>query len=370
MAKKSENSPKETDDQAEQADSDESSQPIGESSTEDDDDDDDDGDDDDEDDDDDGEDDDDDGDDDDGEDDDGEDDDDDDGEDDDDDDDDDDGEDDDDEDDDDDDDDDEDDDEDDDDDDDDGEDDDEDDDAGKATKDKPAKDKKSDSTKKPAAKARTKAAAGKPKKRPAGGRAPKAAAARKKPTKRGSPARNIVLFILVVGGLAALFGVLGSQTDGGNRPPPTPKWKVGDTVDVDITLVAPDYKNLTCAMAGEIAGFHCANESKSKRHPKAAGQGADSRKNDKLLQPYTLTNRIQLLAAGVWAQPALKKKLSGRFTATCKLTISGKVEKAQAQWKPGEGWFGANGWFVGSVKDCKIKPRKLPKKIKGIKKKK
>jgi hypothetical protein len=176
--------------------------------------------------------------------------------------------------------------------------------------------------------------------------------------KRGSPTRNIILFVILVGGLAAAFGIFGS-TGGDGGPAPAAKWKEGTVVPVEITLVTTDYKNLACAMAEEVKGRYCAFESQNKRNPKSQG---DVRAEENLLQPFTTTDQIQFMASGLWMDPALKAKLdkenwerpSPRFSVTCQFSVEGRTNTAFVQWKPGEGWHSGNGWYTGSVKDCKL----------------
>jgi hypothetical protein len=121
---------------------------------------------------------------------------------------------------------------------------------------------------------------------------------------------------------------------------------------VEITVVHTDARNLNCAMKGDIKGKACAFSSENEKHD---GVEADSKKNANLLQPYTTTDRIQFLAAGLWAQPALSKDLPRtRFTVKCKFVVEGKAASASVQWKPGEGWHPGNGWHTGYVKDCSV----------------
>lgn len=192
---------------------------------------------------------------------------------------------------------------------------------------------------------------------------PRAVAARaRRPRPKGSPTRNVVLFVALVGGIAAAFALLGSQT-GGGIPAAAPKWKVGQTVPISITLVTTDYKNLACATKQEVNGLRCAFETQGRVNPKA---GADARTNPKLLQPFTTASepRMQFLAAGMWTGPDMKQKLdaenwdrpSGRFNVQCQYTVEGQAKAASVQWKAGEGWHPGNGWFMGTLSNCKIQP--------------
>jgi len=174
---------------------------------------------------------------------------------------------------------------------------------------------------------------------------------------QSSSTRNIILFVVLVGGLALAFGLLGSR--GAGMPGTAkPKWKVGQTVTVELTLVTTDYKDLACAMKQEVKGQYCAYEAENKRRSK----GADSRKDPNVLQPYTTVDNIQLIASGVWTSEALKKKLekenwdrpSPRFSVKCRYKVESVARGAKIQWGPGKGWIPANGWYVGHVESCKL----------------
>lgn len=160
--------------------------------------------------------------------------------------------------------------------------------------------------------------------------------------------------------LAAGFGFVGNSTRS-HGPNNQPKWKKGQIVTVPITLKTTDYKQLACALDKPISGLHCRNETRNKIHSLAAGDKGNSRKNGKLLQPYTTTDRIQVLAAGLWMTAPLKKKLdkenwklpSTRFTATCRLKIEGKAS-GSVQWQQGSTWYDAKGWYVGQIESCTL----------------
>jgi hypothetical protein len=184
--------------------------------------------------------------------------------------------------------------------------------------------------------------------RPTSKRAGGRSGGRPAPPRKGSSMLNLLVFVVIVGGLAAAFAVLGSRSGGGDAPP-APKWKVGETVDVQITLVHTDRSNLGCAMADEVAGRHCAFEAQSKRSTKPG----DASTSAAVLQPFTTTEGVQMLAAGLWTQEILKKDLpKARFSVKCKLVVEGQAQSAWVQWKPGDPWYTGNGWFTGLLKDC------------------
>jgi hypothetical protein len=168
--------------------------------------------------------------------------------------------------------------------------------------------------------------------------------------KGGSLAKSVILFIVVVGGLAAGFAVLGRDQGGGRV---VPSWKVGQTVDVEITLVKNDQNELLCASAEEIAGRHCGHEAPNK--PWSKPDGADDKK---LLKPYTTTNGAELLAAGLWSEPSMKSNLPAtRFSVKCKFTVEGIVKKPAIRWGSDRPFYDSPGdWFAGPVSACVVTP--------------
>lgn len=161
--------------------------------------------------------------------------------------------------------------------------------------------------------------------------------------------KSVLLFVVVVGGLSLLMLALGAERGGGAAAPP--KWNEGQSVDVDITLVSTDKTDLACASGTEVKGLHCGFESQGKRWTK--GDAADDKK---VLRPYSTTNNINMLAAGVWSEPALAgdKMPGARFTFKCKFNVIGKMPRADVRWHEGEGWNNVTDWYTGSVSDCKI----------------
>jgi hypothetical protein len=163
----------------------------------------------------------------------------------------------------------------------------------------------------------------------------------------GALGKSLVLFVIVVGGLAAGFALLGR--DGDNKAPAVPKWAVGQTVDVEITVVPSDRQDLACASKDELAGRHCQFEERNR-----PWKSADA--DEKILKPYTTTDRVQFLAAGLWDQPALKGKLpTSRFSVKCKYKVEGKLAKPWIRWAADGQWFErVDDWYAGPVTDCTI----------------
>jgi hypothetical protein len=165
--------------------------------------------------------------------------------------------------------------------------------------------------------------------------------------KGGSLGKSMILFVVIVGGLAAAFALFGQESSSG---PAAPKWKVGDSPDLDLTLVADDKKNLACAAPDEIGGAHCAFEAQAK--PWSKGDSADDKK---LLKPYTTVDHVQVLAAGVWSDPALAGTLpTTRFTVKCKYKVEGKMKVASMRWASDGPWYESKDIYSGSVSGCKL----------------
>lgn len=172
------------------------------------------------------------------------------------------------------------------------------------------------------------------------------------PPPKGGFGKSLVLFIVIVGGLAMAFWLLGQEQGGAG--PAQPKWKVKDTVDVEITLIAQDRRSLACASADEIEGRHCLFEAQNKVWSK----GGDPNDDKKLLRPYTTTNGIQFVAAGLWSEPALadaSKLPRSRFAVKCKYTVEGKLKRPAVRWNEEGPWHAQNNeWYSGTVSDCSL----------------
>ena len=165
--------------------------------------------------------------------------------------------------------------------------------------------------------------------------------------KGGSLGKSMILFVIIIGGVAALLAWISQGTETG---PAAPKWKVGDSPDLELTLVADDKKNLACAAPDEIGGAHCAFEAQAK--PWSKGDSADDKK---LLKPYTTVDHVQILAAGVWSDPALAGTLpTTRFSVKCKYKVEGKMKAASMRWASDGPWYESKDIYSGSISGCKL----------------
>ncbi len=165
--------------------------------------------------------------------------------------------------------------------------------------------------------------------------------------KSGSLGKSMILFLIIVGGLAAGFILLG---DANNAGPAAPKWKTGDTADLDITLDPKDKIKLACAAPDEIGGAHCAFEAQTK--PWSKGDSADDKK---LLKPYTTVDHVQILASGLWTDPALTGTLpTSRFTVKCKFKVEGKAKSSWMRWDVDGAWNEVKDIYAGAISGCKL----------------
>ncbi len=185
-----------------------------------------------------------------------------------------------------------------------------------------------------------------------------------------SPARNIILYGVLIGGIAILFFALGGLERSSKPERPSAKWDVGQTVELPVTLVTPDVDDLACASDEKVKGLYCGYQSNGKP---AKEKERNARTASKMLQPYTTTDGRNFLAAGLWTNPFLKQKLAGenpnnpspRFTILCKFKVEGKVGDLKVRWKPPPegGWQGVKDWHAGTISGCRLKSpnrKKLP----------
>ncbi len=170
------------------------------------------------------------------------------------------------------------------------------------------------------------------------------------PPPAASLGRSVILFVLVFVTLAAGFAFLSSNDPFSERN--VPKWRKGQKVQLNITLDPRDDLKLSCASKTVIEGKRCEFEAKNQ---KFAGPLDDK----VMLRPYTTTDGVQFLAAGLWSQPDLEKakRPRERFTVSCQLTVDGSVASPAIRWDPAGSWNEKNqSWFAGSVSDCKVQP--------------
>ena len=178
---------------------------------------------------------------------------------------------------------------------------------------------------------------------------PHSAAPTELPTPAAGLGKSLFAFFAVMFVLAAGFWVLGTFDNPFGGGPP--KWRVGQSVSVELTLDPADDTKLSCASETEIAGKRCEYETKTKRHEKKL-------EDKDLLRPYSLAdNSARLLAAGVWSGPELDKasRPKDRFNLKCDFKVEGEVKAPAIRWDVVGAWNEKDeSWFAGSVVNCKL----------------
>jgi hypothetical protein len=182
-------------------------------------------------------------------------------------------------------------------------------------------------------------------------RSPRLAQRRQAP--KGSLAKSLMLFVAIVGGLIVLFAIISREEPGATGPAPAPKWSVGQTVDLELTVVPSDSKDLACSSPEDIGGKKCQFETPGKAY--APAQTDDK----KVLKPYTTTDRVQIIGAGLWSEPALEptKLPNTRFSVKCKYKIESKMKSPGIRWAGDGPWYPQQtDWHAGSFSGCTILP--------------
>lgn len=130
-----------------------------------------------------------------------------------------------------------------------------------------------------------------------------------------------------------------------------PKWRAGQVVDLEISLIKEDSVNLACAASTIVEGRHCEYKTKTEKHAQVP--------DEKLLRNYTTTDGVNVLAAGLWSQPALApaKLPAVRFAVKCKFKVEGTINKPLVRWDAAAAWAERDAdLHVGLVSDCKVIP--------------
>jgi hypothetical protein len=168
--------------------------------------------------------------------------------------------------------------------------------------------------------------------------------------------RTIVIWI--VGGLFVF--ALYSQTFYTRPPPPPRVFQENSDVDINVTLISPDAKNLACASAEDLKGYHCEFQGRTEKwnKPSTSGRGAllDT------LAPYKTTDDYLFLIPALFSQDALRERLvidppNGsaehiRFVANCRMHIEGQLKQVDVRWATTGAWQPQHDVWVGTVTGC------------------
>jgi hypothetical protein len=170
----------------------------------------------------------------------------------------------------------------------------------------------------------------------------------------------------VIGGVVALllFALYANwdYANGPKRATPQRDLKVGQDIDVSITLVSTDAKALSCWSAAEMNGRHCEYESPTQRWSKASSSGRPPGQD--ILAPYKTTDDLLLLVPGLFLEPALAKRLTIdppdfgrehiRFVANCKMHLEGEMENFGVRWAQQGQFQQQQKAFFGPVSGCTL----------------
>jgi hypothetical protein len=164
--------------------------------------------------------------------------------------------------------------------------------------------------------------------------------------------------IWIVGGLFvwALWSQVFYQ-----RPAATPRtFHEGEDIDINITLISPDAKNLACATPEDIKGYHCEFQSHTDRWTKPSATGRPPMLET--LAPYKTTDDYLFLVPGLFAQDALRERLlidppgsnaeHIRFVANCRMHVEGTFKQVDVRWATTGPWQPQRDVWVGSVSGC------------------
>jgi hypothetical protein len=168
--------------------------------------------------------------------------------------------------------------------------------------------------------------------------------------------RTSVIGIVVVLFLFALY----SQTLYRRPSPPARVFAQDQDVDVNITLITPDARNLACVAPEDLNGYHCEFQTRSERWNKPSSSGRLPALET--LAPYKTTDDYLFLVPGLFSQQALRERLaidpptSGaehiRFVANCKMHIEGKMPQVDVRWATNGAWQIQHDVWVGTVSGC------------------
>jgi len=156
--------------------------------------------------------------------------------------------------------------------------------------------------------------------------------------------KRLAVFAAVLVTLTAGFYVLPASD---TLAPGAAKWKVGQLIDADITLVKEDATKLACGSTTAVAGRKCEYANKTDKN--------DDVDDQHLLKPYTTVDQVQFLAAGLWSQIPKDKLPAERFSVHCKYHVEGTIKNPLIRWDPKAPWGDKNpDWNAGYLSDCKL----------------
>ncbi|MBN1609350.1 MAG: hypothetical protein JW940_22155 [Polyangiaceae bacterium] len=160
---------------------------------------------------------------------------------------------------------------------------------------------------------------------------------------------------LLLGGVAALAGYYVLD----HYEPPVRAPETGDVARADITLVTADRRDLDCMAASGVGAYQCGFASET------AQNAVDERHR---LRPFMTLDRTLYLIPGLFLEPAIEARYKEeppdrprdqlkRFTAKCRVKLTGKLNGVRLRWRPDAAWQPkTNGVRVGTVSGCRVVP--------------
>jgi hypothetical protein len=176
----------------------------------------------------------------------------------------------------------------------------------------------------------------------------------KKPPNEEGKTRSVLILLLTVVIFYTIFFLVWLGFAWTGKSPlfsagPTLR-RIGETYQVEITLVREDNEHLACSSPKSFSDLHCAF-----RNPQVPW--VDDAPNDgRLLRPYSTVDGEQLLGAGLWSQLDKQGPLpSHRFSVLCAFHTVAAVRSPLVRWNVKATLGPINKTlFAGSLSHCII----------------
>ncbi len=177
--------------------------------------------------------------------------------------------------------------------------------------------------------------------------------------------REMWIFVAVTGLLSAyyLWSTMGEAARARAKPVEvTPaELKVGQVVDIAITLISADSIGLSCGSDQAVDGARCAFKQSGERQTEPI-------KPEDVIAPYMTSDNVLVMVPGLFTQPVLKKRVEDepptkftreemevrRFVTTCKFKPVDRLKNFKVRWQPTAGWGDKDSAWVGRVTDCRM----------------
>lgn len=158
---------------------------------------------------------------------------------------------------------------------------------------------------------------------------------------------SFLAFVLIASGVWIVSGAKRYREE---YAASTQGWRVGSTVNVELTLIREDKTKLACASEHTVAGLRCGYDQKQ------TPIGALSADKPELLQPYATVGGELLLGAGLWTNSDMKQTLPAtRFSVVCNYNVKGLMRSARIRFDPTSPFNPlGRAVTVGTLTDCQL----------------